>query len=128
MRDHLAWEFEKPFIISFITLRFIQPKINELFLSLFVSFFLFSFQFPFCFHFFHFLFLHVFCSSLFIQLFLFYLKQHVIIVDTNNKSVKQFTKGMCLFNSLYPPCHVNKTFLFVFVLLWQFCEKLRNRN
>ena len=33
---HLAWEFEKPFIISFITLRFIQPKINEL-LFLFVS-------------------------------------------------------------------------------------------
>ena len=29
---HLAWEFEKPFIISFITLPFIQPKINELFL------------------------------------------------------------------------------------------------
>ena len=27
---HLTWEFEKPFIISFITLRFIQPKINEL--------------------------------------------------------------------------------------------------
>ena len=28
--SHLAWEFEKPFIISFITLHFIQPKINEL--------------------------------------------------------------------------------------------------
>ena len=28
--SHLAWEFEKPFIISFITLRFIQPKIKEL--------------------------------------------------------------------------------------------------
>ena len=27
---HLAWEFEKPFIISFITLPFIQPKINGL--------------------------------------------------------------------------------------------------
>ena len=24
---HLAWEFEKPFIISFVRLRFIQPKI-----------------------------------------------------------------------------------------------------
>ena len=30
---HLAWEFEKWFFISFITLRFIQPKINELFMS-----------------------------------------------------------------------------------------------
>ena len=27
---HLAWKFEKPFIISFITLCFIQLKINEL--------------------------------------------------------------------------------------------------
>ena len=27
---HLAWEFEKPFIISFTALRFIQPKINGL--------------------------------------------------------------------------------------------------
>ena len=28
--SHLAWESKKPFIISFITLCFIQPKINEL--------------------------------------------------------------------------------------------------
>ena len=28
---HFAWEFKKPFIISFITLHFIQLKINELF-------------------------------------------------------------------------------------------------
>ena len=27
---HLAWKFEKPFMISFIMLRFIQLKINEL--------------------------------------------------------------------------------------------------
>ena len=26
---HLTWEFEKPFLISFITLCFIQPKIKE---------------------------------------------------------------------------------------------------
>ena len=32
---HLAWEFKKPFIISFITLRFIQPKISELLISQF---------------------------------------------------------------------------------------------
>ena len=31
---YLAWKFKKPFIISFITLHFIQPKINELFIVL----------------------------------------------------------------------------------------------